>query len=74
MQFQPRAREIEWRRTHQEELQAYAGQWVVLEGETIIAYGEDPEKVVAEARTKGVAVPYVFYVEVLGEDIVTIGL
>lgn len=74
MQLQHRARELEWRRTHQEELQAYAGQWVVLEGETIIAHGEDLGKVVADARTKGVAIPYIFYVEALGDNIVRIGL
>lgn len=69
-----RVPELEWHRAHQQELRQYAGQWVVLEGETLVAHGEDLRRVIVEARAKGVAVPYVFYVEPPGEDIVRIGL
>jgi hypothetical protein len=57
-----RGRELEWRRTHGEVLRAFAGEWVVLEGEEIIAHGDDPIRVVAEARAKGI------------KDVVRIGL
>lgn len=57
-----RTRELEWRRTHGEVLRNFAGQWVVLEGEEIVAHGKDPQQVVVEARAKGIRVPYIFYV------------
>jgi aryl carrier-like protein len=58
-----RQRELEWRRTHLDVLRRLAGQWVVLEGEELIAHGRDAVRVVARARRKGVAVPFVFFVE-----------
>lgn len=69
-----RVRELEWCSTHRDELRQYAGQWVVLEGEEVIAHGRDPSVVVAEARARGVAAPYVFYVEVLEQNQATLGL
>ncbi|MBI3988769.1 MAG: hypothetical protein HY347_04045 [candidate division NC10 bacterium] len=69
-----RVRELEWRRMHQQELKQYAGQWVALEGEAIIASGSDLPKVVAEARAKGIMVPYVFYVEAQEKGQITFGL
>ena len=59
-----RQREAVWRREHREFLQDhFAGQWVVLEGEQIVAHDENAARAVAEARDKGVAVPFVFFVE-----------
>lgn len=69
-----RARELAWRRTHQQVLREYAGQWMVLDGEAIMAHGPDLATVVAEARTKGIAVPYVFYVEAQEKAKTTLGL
>lgn len=69
-----RARELAWRRSHQEALIEYAGQWIVLEGEVIMAHGPDLVTVVAEARIKGTAVPYVFYVEVQEKGKAALGL
>ena len=57
-----RNQELEWRRTHREVLRNFAGQWVVLEGEEIVTHGEDPQQLVAQARAKGIRVPYIFYV------------
>ena len=37
-----RNRELEWRRTHPEILKSFENQWVVLEGEEIIAHGPNP--------------------------------
>ena len=74
----PRARhrqvEQEWRRSHQDVLLTYADQWVVLEGEKIVAHGEDPAELVELARAKGIDVPYVFYVDPPRPGIVKIGL
>ena len=56
-------REFEWIRTHADEMRRLAGQWVVLEGEQVVAHGKSAVRVVAGARRKGVAVPFVFYVE-----------
>lgn len=66
--------ELKWRQTHQEVLQSYANEWVVLEGEAIIAHGSDPAKIVIEAREKGVRVPYLFYVEAKDPNIIRMGL
>ena len=66
--------EQEWRRTHQDVLLGYAGQWVVLEGETIVVHGEDPAQLVKMARDAGVEVPYIFYVDPPRPGIVKIGL
>jgi lactam utilization protein B len=69
-----RARELAWRCAHEDELQAYAGQWVVLEGEQIVAHGENPAGAVEQARSQGIRVPYVFYVEEYRPGVVLIGL
>ena len=45
-----RGQELEWRRTHKELLRTFAGEWAVLEGESIISHGTDAVRVVAEAR------------------------
>ncbi len=58
-----RQRELEWIRTHTDEMRRLAGQWVVLEGEGLVAHGKNAVRVVASARRKGVTVPFVFYVE-----------
>jgi Family of unknown function (DUF5678) len=69
-----RSRELEWCRTHTEVLRQFAGQWVVLEGEEIVAHGDDPLQVVAEARAKGIQVPYIFYIENMDAKVVRMGL
>ena len=63
-----------WRRSNQETLRSYANQWVVLEGEKIVAHGDDPARLVEQAREKGIAVPYVFYVDPPRPGIAKIGL
>ena len=69
-----RHRENAWRRRHEAELATYAGQWVVLEGETIIAHGTEPVRLIEQAKGQGVQIPYVFYVEKLPQDVVMMGL
>ena len=66
--------ELEWRRTHRKELLQYAGQYVVLEGEKIIAHGPDPRRVLAEAQAKDIPIPYIFFVDDAPEDASRTGL
>lgn len=70
-----RDRELEWRRTHVDALKAFANEWVVLEGETIVAHGRNPGEVVAQAKAQGIRIPYIFYVGPSGrENVVKMGL
>jgi uncharacterized protein DUF5678 len=47
-----RSRETEWLRKHRDE---YAGQWVALDGERLIASGDDLKEVASTARRLGAA-------------------
>jgi len=69
-----RSRELAFQQAHPEALRRLAGQWVVLEGETVIAHGNEPVRVVSEARSRGVRIPYVFFVEEAEDDVAWIGL
>ena len=69
-----RRRELAFQRAHPEAFVPLVGQWVALEGETIVAHGDDPVRVVTDARSKGVRVPYVFYVDKPEDDVVQFGL
>lgn len=51
MPIKDRSREVEWLRKHRAE---YAGQWVALNGEQLIASGDDLKQVVSTARRLGV--------------------
>ena len=66
--------ELQWRRAHPDALRPYAGLWVVLEKERIVAAGRSVHDVVTQARADGVAVPYVFRVDDTPEGVETIGL
>jgi predicted DNA-binding antitoxin AbrB/MazE fold protein len=70
----PRSREIAWRRAHEHEMRALAGQWVVLEGEELIGSGPDPGALVVAARARGIEVPYLFLVEPVADNVVKFGL
>ena len=69
-----RQRELEWRCTHAASLKQFENQWVVLEGEEIVAHGSDPVEVIQEAKAKGIRKPYIFFVEQKRENVITIGL
>ena len=69
-----RSRELAWRQTHGEEFRQLAGQWVVLDGETIVSHGPDAVQVVEEARTQGITVPYIFFVDDTPNDSIHMGL
>ncbi len=59
-----RRREQQWLEKHRAE---FAGQWVALDGETVLSYGTDGRKVYAEAKAKGIEVPFVVHLEPLDE-------
>jgi Family of unknown function (DUF5678) len=69
-----RKREIEWRRTHAIALRQYENQWVVLEGEEIIAHSSDAAQAIRQAKSRGIRTPYIFFVEPESDRSVRIGL
>lgn len=70
-----RDRELAWRHAHRDELQRrFAGEWVVIEGEEVMAHSGDAARAMEQARAKGVAVPFVFYVDPPQPNVVHIGL
>jgi len=69
-----REREQAWRQANGDVLRAYAGQWLVLEGEEIVASGADPAELVRQARARGIGSPYLFFVEPSEPGVVKIGL
>jgi len=69
-----RRKEQAWRRTHGDVLRDYAGEWLVLEGEEIVAHGDDPADLVKHARERGIRSPYVFFVEPVQPGVVKIGI
>ena len=52
--------EMRWLETHREQ---YAGQWVALDGERLVAAGSDGRRVFAMARSSGVARPLIVHLE-----------
>lgn len=58
-----RERELLWLQTHRAELQQFVGQWIVLEGDQMVARGADPVEVVREARAKGIRRPFVHRIQ-----------
>lgn len=71
---QERAREVAWRQAHEQELRRFVVEWVVLEGESLIALGPDPGPLVMAARARGIQVPYVFFVEPIDDRAARVGL
>jgi len=69
-----RQRELHFRETRQDLFNSLAGQWVCLEGETIVSHGDNLAKVVEAARKQGVQVPYIFRVSNEPKNSVRMGL
>jgi hypothetical protein len=57
-----RERELIYQRTHADELLQYAGRWIALEGEVVVASSSSLIQTIADARSRGIKIPYVFYV------------
>jgi hypothetical protein len=60
--LQSRAEETAWIDRHRDE---YLGQWVAIEGDTLIAHGANPREVYLAAREAGVNSPFIECVEKL---------
>lgn len=58
-----RSKELNFCAEHPEAFAKLVGQWVALEGDTIVASGLELAAVAAEARNRGVKIPFVFRVE-----------
>lgn len=58
-----RVAEDRWAEEHPERMREMAGQWVVLEPYGIAAHDSDPLVAFAKAKEKGIAVPYIFYID-----------
>lgn len=58
--FNDRAREYQWLKEHRRE---YIGQWIALEGDQLIAHGDDAKEVFEKADLLGVELPLVLLVE-----------
>jgi hypothetical protein len=54
--------EVEWIQAHQNELAAYAGEWVVLQREGIVVRGKDYQRVRAAAVSLGIEIPFIIRV------------
>ncbi len=59
-EFNDRAQEYEWLRQHRSE---YIGQWVALEGDQLIAYGNSAKEVFDKVDALGIELPLVLLVE-----------
>ena len=58
-----RQRELVWRQANETMLQErFHGNWIALEGESVIAFGPSAAEVARAARAQGVVCPYVFLV------------
>ena len=57
--FNDRRREIAW--TLKPDLR-FSGEWVVIEGNEVVAHGTDGKAAYDSARAKGIASPFLFYV------------
>jgi len=58
--YRAREREAAWVNKHRNE---YMGRWVAVEGNTLVALGEDARAVYKAAREAGIEIPYVVRVE-----------
>lgn len=58
--LQSRAKESAWIDRHRDE---YLGQWVAIEGDTLIAHGTNPRQVYLAAREAGITAPFIERVE-----------
>jgi len=53
-----RSRELAWLAAHEEE---YAGQWVFLDGDRLVAHADDPVRFREIATAEGIDVPFIVH-------------
>jgi len=55
--------EVRWVEKHRAELrQRYAGQWIVVEGDTLVAHHRDLQEAMGRASKRGVRYPFVLFI------------
>ncbi len=59
-----REREMRWFADEQNRAK-YGGQWVALDGDQLLSHGDDLRQVYAEAKARGVEMPFTGYVDPL---------
>jgi hypothetical protein len=59
-EYRTREREAAWVDEHRDE---YMGRWVAVEGDTMVAHGDDARAVYKAAREAGIDIPYVVHVK-----------
>ncbi len=57
-----RRSEIEWLISHSGELRQFQNQWVAIEGNRVVAHGTSELEVDSQARSQGIATPFIVYV------------
>lgn len=69
-----REQELAWIEKHRTKLEEkYPGQWIVVEGEQLVAASNDPAKAAQQAENRGVQIPFLYRVP-SSEDLPFIGL
>lgn len=58
-----RKQELAWIREHESELSRYAGEWVVIEKNNLIAHNKNYDQARQSAIDKGITIPCIFLVE-----------
>ncbi len=59
----PRERELDWMERNREFLEAnYKGNWIVVEGEELVAASSDFSKLLSEIKSKGIIIPFIVYI------------
>lgn len=59
LQVPSRHTEKAWVESHKEELRALADEWLVIDGEWLVAHSSDLVEAVRDAKARGVEIPYV---------------
>ncbi len=59
-----RRREYQWINEHRDE---YSGQYVVIEGDQLVAHGNDGRQTLADARKAGIKIPFIAHIEASDE-------
>jgi hypothetical protein len=64
MPLAPRELELRWLAHHPEVFREYAGQWIALQDESLVAADPRLSVVMANARARGIARPLIMYIPI----------
>ncbi len=58
-----RERELDWMNCHRKEIESnYKGQWIVIDGDRLVAASADIKELKSKIKASGVVIPFVVYV------------